>query len=390
MSSSYELRTSGASYDRLLSDDGSAAFAGIEPHVDDAAGRQAPRAGDAHIVFRGLSKHYHTAQGPVEALKGIDLEIRRAEIFGIIGRSGAGKSSLIRTINRLERASGGSVEIDGQDVQRLSGNELVRLRRRTGMIFQHFNLLRSKSVFENLALPARAAGLPRAEIRRRVERLLALVGLEGKAEVFPSRLSGGQKQRVGIARALMLDPEVLLCDEATSALDPETTQTILALLREINRRLGLTIVLITHEMAVIREVCDRVAVLEHGELVESGPVWQVFGAPRHDATKAMLAPLAVRLPEDLAQRLREAPQAGHDTLVLKLDYGGVKGRQDGVGLGRILAALGDRAMLLHGGIDRLQGHAQGSLLVGIKGGDARTALEQAALIDARIEVVGYV
>ncbi|ANF59760.1 hypothetical protein A5892_17845 [Halotalea alkalilenta] len=362
----------------------------MEPHVDDAAGRQAPRAGDAHIVFRSLSKHYHTARGPVEALKGIDLKIRRAEIFGIIGRSGAGKSSLIRTINRLERASGGSVEIDGQDVQRLSGNELVRLRRRTGMIFQHFNLLRSKSVFENLALPARAAGLPRAEIRRRVERLLALVGLEGKAEVFPSRLSGGQKQRVGIARALMLDPEVLLCDEATSALDPETTQTILALLREINRRLGLTIVLITHEMAVIREVCDRVAVLEHGELVESGPVWQVFGAPRHDATKAMLAPLAVRLPEDLAARLREAPQEGHDTLVFKLDYGGVKGRQDGVGLGRILAALGDRAMLLHGGIDRLQGHAQGSLLVGIKGGDARTALEQAALIDARIEVVGYV
>lgn len=205
------------------------------------------RASTPHIRLHGLGKRY---PGGVQALREIDLEIRRGEVFGIIGRSGAGKSSLIRTLNRLERPSEGQVLIDDEDIGGYDGQRLVALRRRIGMIFQHFNLMSAKTVWQNIALPLRVAGVPRARIEERVAGLLQLVGLEEKRDAYPAQLSGGQKQRVGIARALVHQPQILLCDEATSALDPESTQAILALLRDINRRLGLTIVLITHEMAV--------------------------------------------------------------------------------------------------------------------------------------------
>ncbi|MGJ8523604.1 Methionine import ATP-binding protein MetN [Carnimonas sp. R-84981] len=395
MASNYELRSSGGAYDHLLSsfDEEDQSSAASEPpqasaHVHSAqpANSEAPR----QIVFADVFKTYPARDGQVTALNHIDLDIHRGEIFGVIGRSGAGKSTLVRTINRLERIDSGRVEVGGVDVQQLSGNALVDLRRRIGMIFQHFNLLRSKTVFDNLALPARAAGLDKAEISRRAERLLRLVGLEGKQHVYPARLSGGQKQRVGIARALMLDPEVLLCDEATSALDPETTQTILSLLRDINRSLGLTIVLITHEMSVIREICDRVAVLEHGSLVESGPVWQVFGRPQHEVTRSLLEPLKVRLPEQLARRLSASADAEHRTLVVQIEIGAVDGGGPGVNLARLSELLGSDASLLHGGVERLQGHVQGRFLIGIDGGSAEGANDRLAAAGISGEVLGYV
>jgi len=256
-----------------------------------------------HIVFDRVHKQYAGPGTPVTALEALSFDIRRGEVFGIIGRSGAGKSTLLRTINRLEDPSGGRVSVDGVEVNRLDEDGLVALRRRIGMIFQHFNLLSAKTVRENVALPLKVAGVKPAEASRRVEALLDLVGLRDKADTYPAQLSGGQKQRVGIARARVHQPEVLLCDEATSALDPETTQSILALLSDINRQLGLTVVLITHDMAVIREVCDRVLVLDQGRLVELGEVWRVFGQPQADATRALLRPLQHDLPADLVAAL---------------------------------------------------------------------------------------
>lgn len=340
-----------------------------------------------HLRLSGVQKVYTGGALPVTALADIDLSIARGEIFGIIGRSGAGKSSLIRTLNRLEDVSAGQVLIDGVDIGTLGGSQLVALRRRIGMIFQHFNLLASQTVLENLALPLKAAGFRRDEIEARARELLELVGLQGKERVYPSRLSGGQKQRVGIARALMLKPEILLCDEATSALDPETTQSILALLQDINRRLGLTIVLITHEMAVIRQICDRVVVLEHGRIVEQGPVWQLFGAPQAEATQALLAPLAAQLPADLARQLGTTRQPGARA-VLELHYDGQGVEPDFQALGQ---ALGAPVELLHGGIDRIQGHALGRLLVATTAPERRLAafLTQGGLF-ARAEVLGYV
>ena len=270
----------------------------------------------------------------------------RGEIFGIIGRSGAGKSTLLRTINMLERPGAGRVLIDGADVGQLDEDGLVALRRRIGMIFQHFNLLSAKTVAENVALPLRVAGVKPAAARVRVDALLDLVGLRDKADAYPAKLSGGQKQRVGIARALVHEPRILLCDEATSALDPETTQSILALLRDINRKLGLTVVLITHDMAVIREICHQVLVLDGGRKVEQGEVWRVFGDPGAEATRALLRrcsttcrptwPRACR-PSRRARRQRRAaaalyrrrPRAGRALAAL--------------------AALGPGATLLHGG-----------------------------------------
>ncbi|WP_425272452.1 methionine ABC transporter ATP-binding protein [Ralstonia insidiosa] len=245
-----------------------------------------------HITFERVDKTYPGASAL--ALDGISFNIARGEVFGIIGRSGAGKSTLLRTINMLERPDAGQVRIDGADIGALDEDGLVTLRRRIGMIFQHFNLLSAKTVFENVALPLRVAGVPRDAIAARVTELLELVGLSDKTHVYPAKLSGGQKQRVGIARALVHRPEILLCDEATSALDPETTEQTLALLRDINHRLALTVVLVTHDMAVIRDACDRVLVLDHGRVVEHGTVNHVFTAPQAEATLALLRPLRQR------------------------------------------------------------------------------------------------
>lgn len=359
------------------------------PH--EAAQAEAGAAPDAHIVFEGLQKHYPGPQGPVAALSDISFSISRGEVFGIIGCSGAGKSTLLRSINMLERPSAGRVRVDGVDVGSLDEDALVGLRRRIGMIFQHFNLLSAKTVAENVALPLRVAGVKPAAARARVDALLDLVGLRDKADTYPAKLSGGQKQRVGIARALVHNPEILLCDEATSALDPETTQSILALLQDINRKLGLTVVLITHDMAVIREVCHKVLVLDGGRKVEHGDVWRVFGDPQADATRALLRPLQHDLPADLAARLVPDLQ-GLDgrpgVAVLRLRFTG-QGRPEGVSL-QALAALGPGATLLHGGLDRLRGHAQGSLLVSVPAAVLQEEAARAALVADQIKVLGYV
>ena len=347
-----------------------------------------PAGPDAHIVFDGLQKRYQSPQGAVAALSDVSFSVARGEVFGIIGRSGAGKSTLLRSINMLERPSAGRVLVDGVDVGQLDEDGLVGLRRRIGMIFQHFNLLSAKTVAENVALPLRVAGVKPAAARARVEALLDMVGLRDKADVYPSKLSGGQKQRVGIARALVHEPEILLCDEATSALDPETTQSILALLQDINRKLGLTVVLITHDMAVIREVCHKVLVLDGGRKVEQGEVWRVFGNPQADATRALLRPLQHELPADLAARLVPDLQGRDGVAVLRLRFTG-QGRPDGVSL-QALAAMGPGATLLHGGLDRLRGHAQGSLLVSVPAGALQEEAARAALVADQIKVLGYV
>jgi D-methionine transport system ATP-binding protein len=242
------------------------------------------------LRLSGVTKKF----GAYAAIEDISLDVRRGEILGVIGRSGAGKSTLIRCINGLEKPDTGSIEVlDSDDVLRdivpLDESELQKVRRRIGMIFQHFNLLSAKTVADNVALPLKIAGRSRAERKARVEDLLRLVGLDAKADAYPAQLSGGQKQRVGIARALAASPALLLSDEATSALDPETTTAILSLLKDINRRLGLTILLITHEMSVIRAVTDRVIVLDHGRIIEQGPTERVFAAPEADLTRRLLA-----------------------------------------------------------------------------------------------------
>ena len=226
--------------------------------------------------------------GDVHAIDDVSFDVRRGEIIGLIGRSGAGKSTLIRCLNGLEKPDEGRIEILGEDIVPLGEGDLRRVRGRMGMIFQHFNLLSAKTVGENVALPLKIARWPKRARLERVEALLELVGLEDKAAAYPAQLSGGQKQRVGIARALAAEPAILLSDEATSALDPETTSSILDLLRDVNRKLGLTIVLITHEMSVIRDIAHRVIVLDRGRIVEEGEVAAVFAGPRADATKRML------------------------------------------------------------------------------------------------------
>ena len=362
-------------------------MSGFDQHLQQVA--QARQESSAQPRFVGLNKVYESATGPVQALCDIDLSITRAEVFGIIGRSGAGKSSLIRTINRLETPSSGQVLIDGEDIGLLDEDRLVQLRRRIGMIFQHFNLMSAKTVWQNVELPLRVAGVPREQRQRKVRELLELVGLQDKHGAYPAQLSGGQKQRVGIARALVHDPQILLCDEATSALDPETTQAILGLLREINQRLGLTIVLITHEMAVIRDICDRVVVLERGEVVEQGEVWRVFGSPRHAVTRTLLAPLRHGLPTDVQARLSERQRGPEDALVLRLQFSGSNPEPD---LTAVAAALGGRLALLDGGIERIQGHALGYLLLAVSASphNHEGLLNNARRLADDVEVLGYV
>ncbi|MEG9622726.1 ABC transporter [Pseudomonas sp. HMSC08G10] len=356
------------------------------PHTSPPAREQAlrPEVNQAHVRFIGLGKTYPGQAQP--ALQGIDLNIRRGEIFGIIGRSGAGKSSLLRTINRLEQPSQGRVLIDQTDIAPFDEERLVALRRRIGMIFQHFNLMSAKTVWQNVELPLKVAGVPKAERQRKVSELLELVGLAHKHHVYPAQLSGGQKQRVGIARALVHDPEILLCDEATSALDPETTASILDLLRDINQRLGLTVVLITHEMAVIRDICHRVVVLERGEIVEQGEVWRVFGSPRHEVTRTLLAPLQARLPAALQANLRPSPTGPGDAVVLRLDLLGEPQLSD------VFDDLGGRIRLLQGGIETIGAHALGQLVLSVQGSphSSHQLLERAKRWAENAEVLGYV
>ncbi len=344
------------------------------------------------IQLENITKSYATPQGPVVALSDINLSIREGEIFGIIGKSGAGKSTLIRLINLLERPDRGPrqgvVRVGGRDLTALPAASLRRARHEIGMIFQHFNLLSTRNVFDNVALPLELRGESRASIRARVEPLLDLVGLTDKSARFPAELSGGQKQRVGIARALATQPRVLLSDEATSALDPETTQAILALLKDINQRLGLTIVLITHEMSVIKDVADRVAVLEHGRIIEQGPVYDLFTAPQAATTQRFVAELVGGdLPESLRRAIagqRDAGRRDEGRRVLRLRFTG------GVAESPILSDLARRFELdfnlLHGRLDEIQGRAFGNLVVELRGAPAQLEAAMAYLAGQRLGV----
>ncbi|MDW6024411.1 methionine ABC transporter ATP-binding protein [Mesorhizobium sp. BAC0120] len=325
--------------------------------------------------------------GATAALDGVSLTVRKGEILGIIGRSGAGKSTLIRCLNGLERPDSGQVIVEGRDIARLGERELQPLRRRIGMIFQHFNLLSAKTVEDNVALPLKIEGRSKAERLARAAELLDLVGLSEKAKAYPASLSGGQKQRVGIARALAARPALLLSDEATSALDPETTRSILALLRDINRRLDLTILLITHEMEVIRSIADRVAVIDAGRIVEQGPVWSVFADPRSAITKSLLGGIRPQLPEEIAARLSQS--AGPEA-VLRVDIAGEIARQPL--LSDLATTVPGSFRLIHGGIDHVQQQPVASLFLGIPAdaGHVKQVLDFLKGRGARAEVVGYV
>jgi D-methionine transport system ATP-binding protein len=335
------------------------------------------------IRIENLSKTYTAGRQTVTALNDISFEVGKGEIFGIIGRSGAGKSTLIRTLNLLERPSQGKVVIDGNDLTALPQRELPVLRQRIGMVFQHFNLLQSKTVAQNIAFPLKLAGIrDKAAIHARVDELLDLVGLGAFRDSYPSRLSGGQKQRVGIARALANKPGVLLSDEATSALDPETTASILELLADINQKLGLTIVLITHEMSVIRTLCDRVAVLDHGRIVESGNVADVFLHPQHEVTRSLLAEGGIQTREAY-----EALRRHSESLLLRLTFVGDETYEPA--LSRVTSETGLHFNILQGTIGRIKHTPYGQLLVETAGQahELQQALNLLTRWDIRHEVL---
>lgn len=311
------------------------------------------------IVLENLRKTYATPERVSHALAGVSLRIERGEVFGIIGRSGAGKSTLIRMLNLLERPTEGRVVIDGQDITAYSEAELRKFRQSVGMVFQHFNLLSSRTVIDNVCFPLRLAGLSRREQRERAHEVLALVGLSEHANKYPRQLSGGQQQRVGIARALASRPRLLLCDEATSALDPETTQSILRLLIDINRSLGLTIVLITHGMDVIRSVCDRVAVIDAGQIVECGEVLDVFLHPQHVVTQSLLSESGLD-----AEGWRDVAQGMQGTL-LRLSFKGDSTLQPL--LSRVSRDLGVDLSILQGSVGRIKDTPYGQLVVAVEG-----------------------
>lgn len=318
------------------------------------------------IKLDHITQTYKTPEGrEFKALDDVSIEIRPGEIFGIIGRSGAGKSTLVRCINLLNRPSEGTITVDGKNLTELSEDELRESRRSIGMIFQHFNLLSSRTVYDNVALPLELVGTPKDVIREKVEPLLKLVGLTEHAHKYPSQLSGGQKQRVGIARALTNDPKVLLSDEATSALDPETTVATLALLKRINKELGLTIVMITHEMQVVKQICERVVVMNYGKIVEQGKVVDIFMSPQHETTKALIGNVMARdMPASILDRFRKARENHPNSdavYLLRLAFSGNEVTRP------VISECSRRFNIdfniLRGTVDDVQGQTLGSLTV---------------------------
>jgi D-methionine transport system ATP-binding protein len=297
------------------------------------------------IEIKNVTKIYSTRKKQVVGVDNVSLTIQDGEIFGIIGYSGAGKSSLLRCLNLLERPTSGQVIIDGVDLTALNNQQLRQARLKIGMIFQHFYLVSSKTVFENVAFALKAAKKTKEEIEKRVNELLEMVGLSDKRDAYPSQLSGGQKQRVGIARALANDPTVLLCDEATSALDPSTTKSILTLLKKINRELGITIVLITHEMEVVKDICDRVAVMQNGKIIELGTVYDIFTNPKEELTKSFInSVLRFELPDHLLQK--------RTGTIVKIQFKG-KIAEEAI-VSDMLQAFKVKGNILHGKIEYIQ------------------------------------
>ena len=315
------------------------------------------------IRFRDVAKVFSRGRSEVEALRDVDLDVARGRICAVIGFSGAGKSTLVRLINGLETPSAGSVEIDGIDLASLSAKQVRELRGRIGMVFQQFNLIRSRTVFANIAYPLEIAGWSKEEQKRRITELLHFVGLTEKAWAYPDELSGGQKQRVGIARALATNPEILLADESTSALDPDTTKDVLALLRRVNDELGVTIVVITHEMEVVRELADDVVVLERGRIVEQGATAQVLGSPASPATRRLVNATLRNVPDE---REIAALRGRHDGRLVTVTV------HDSRALGATLSGLGARGVefeIVHGGLTPLKDETLTTLTLALRGDD---------------------
>lgn len=335
----------------------------------------------ALIEIKQLTKQYGKGGNLTTALSGLNLSIGKGEIFGVIGHSGAGKSTLIRCVNLLERPTSGEVWVGGVNLTSLGKTELQTQRRKIGMIFQHFNLLSSATVFDNIAYPLRLTKTPKAEVERKVKEMLSLVGLEAHSNKYPSQLSGGQKQRVGIARALASDPEVLLCDEATSALDPQTTDSILKLLLDINKRFNLTIVLITHEMHVIQSICDKVAVIHQGGIVEQGPVTEVFLKPQHEVTKEF-----IRQETDSGEALRLAIDgtSSGPSRAVKITFLGTKTYEST--LSRIVHETGVNFAILQGTISTIKETPYGQLIVRFEGDERATDKTIEKLLEQGLDV----
>lgn len=314
------------------------------------------------IEFSQVAKTFVLGKRRVEAVKDVSLTIQKGEIFGIIGFSGAGKSTLLRLVNLLESPSNGSIKIQGEDLSSFSAKEVRKLRRRIGMIFQNFNLFTSRTVAGNIAYPLKLAGKPKGEIKARVDELLQFVGLTDKANDYPEQLSGGQKQRVGIARALANSPDILICDEATSALDPDTTNEILRLLKKVNMDLGITILLITHEMNVIQTICDRVAVMENGEVIESGNVFETFTDPQHPTTKRFIQSVQQDRPSE--SLLQQWQQSGGKNLYRVIFKGELANRPL---LSQISRKNNVDVNIVYGSVQELQEKFFGNLLVSFEG-----------------------
>lgn len=333
------------------------------------------------VEFCDVHKTFATPTGSVAALRGISLSVRGGEVFGIIGQSGAGKSTLLRLVNLLEKPTAGRLRLENRDITDARHEELRVLRRQIGMIFQHFNLLSSKTISDNVAFPLRVSGnLTSSQIAARVSELLERVGLADQARKYPAQLSGGQKQRVGIARALACKPKILLCDEATSALDPQTSDSILRLLTELNRELGITIILITHHMDVVRRICDRVAVLDQGCVVESGAVADVFLHPQHATTRRLV--LEAEHVEEAEQRDNFAHVPGR---LVRLTFRGESTYAPL--LGSIARKTGVDYSILEGRIDRIKDTPYGQLTLAFVGGDTEAALAQLSAAGARVEEI---
>ena len=333
------------------------------------------------IEFKNVSKTFTLGKREVHAVQEVSLKVNQGEIFGIIGFSGAGKSTLLRLVNMLERPTHGSVLIQDTDVSKLSGKQLRKQRSNIGMIFQNFNLFNSRNVSGNIAYPLKVAGYSKSQIKERVAELLQFVGLTDKAKDYPDQLSGGQKQRVGIARALAASPEILICDEATSALDPDTTQDILKLLKKVNRDLGITILLITHEMHVIQSICDKVAVMENGRVIESGEVFNVFTDPQHQTTQRFIQSVQQDLPSEFI--LKEWNQTNGGKLYRVIFKGAVTG--DPV-LSTVTKKHDVHFNIVYGSVQELQEQLFGNLLISLVGEDANkqsVIKELDALVDIK-------
>ncbi|MGN0025909.1 MAG: methionine ABC transporter ATP-binding protein [Clostridium sp.] len=337
------------------------------------------------ILLKNLNKIYNTKAGEVEALKDVTLNIKKGEIYGIIGFSGAGKSTLVRCINFLEKPTSGEVIVDEKNLGTLSNKELRVERKKIGMIFQHFNLMKSRTVFENIAYPLKGNGYSKEEINKKVNDLLKLVELEDKANAYPSQLSGGQKQRVGIARALANDPKILLCDEATSALDPQTTKSILRLLKEVNKKFGITIVVITHEMQVVKEICTRAAVMENGRVVEEGSIFKIFSEPKEKITKNFIDSTSLLTNiYDLIKEKSSVVDIKENEKILKLKY--LENSTSEPIISIVSREFNVDTSIIFGNIEIIQDSPLGGLIIIIRGEEVQINKVIAYLKENKVEV----